>query len=129
MASEASDGVPLVLYNPPHAKRVLAPIELASILRQVPQVVGVKLADGDARWYAEAARQLDEWALYIPGHHLASGVRHGIAAGAFSNVACLSPAGAQCWTDLMTTDIKQALDIERRLCSFMDEHVVPFRRD
>ena len=129
MASEASDGVSLVLYNPPHAKRVLAPIELAGILRQVPQVVGVKLADGDARWYADAERHLDDWALYIPGHHLATGVRHGVAVGAFSNVACLSPAGAQRWTDLMTTDIKQALDIERRLRSFMDEHVVPFRRD
>jgi dihydrodipicolinate synthase/N-acetylneuraminate lyase len=91
--------------------------------------VGVKLADGDAQWYADAAQFLDDWALYIPGHHLATGARHGVAAGAFSNVACLSPAGAQRWTRLMATDIEAALDIERRLCAFMDGHVVPFRRD
>ena len=129
MAAEAAGGVPLVLYNPPHAKRVLAPQELAGILKQVPQVVGVKLADGDPQWYAEAAQYLEAWALYIPGHHLATGASHGIAAGAFSNVACLSPAGAQRWTDLMATDLDAALDIERRLCAFMDDEVVPLRRD
>lgn len=129
MAAEAAGDVPLVLYNPPHAKRVLKPAELAGILRQVPQVVGVKLADGDKQWYVEAKLHLGDWALYVPGHHLATGVRHGVATGAFSNVACLSPAGAQRWTDAISGDIESALDIERRLCTFMDEHIVPFRRD
>ena len=129
MAAEAAGNVPLILYNPPHAKRVLSPAELAAILGEVPQVVGVKLGDGDEQWYAEARRHLDDWALYVPGHHLATGVRHGVAAGAFSNVACLSPAGAQRWTALMHTNVEAALDIEQRLCAFMDEHIVPFRRD
>ena len=129
MAAEAAGNVPLILYNPPHAKRVLRPAELAAILAQVPQVVGVKLGDGDDQWYGEARQLLDDWALYVPGHHLATGVRHGVAAGAFSNVACLSPSGAQRWTGMMHTEIEQALDIERRICRFMDEHVVPFRRD
>lgn len=129
MAAEAAGNVPLILYNPPHAKRVLTPAELAATLVQVPQVVGVKLGDGDDQWYAEARRLLDDWALYVPGHHLATGMRHGAAAGAFSNVACLSPSGAQRWTEMMLTDIEGALDIERRLCRFMDEHIVPFRRD
>jgi dihydrodipicolinate synthase/N-acetylneuraminate lyase len=129
MTAEAAGNVPLILYNPPHAKRVLKPAELAAILAQVPQVVGVKLGDGDDQWYGEARWLLDDWALYVPGHHLATGVRHGVAAGAFSNVACLSPSGAQRWTEMMLTDIEGALDIERRLCRFMDEHIVPFRRD
>ena len=129
MAAEAAGAIPLVLYNPPHAKRVLRPAELAAILEQVPQVVGVKLGDGDADWYAEARQHLADWALYVPGHHLATGVREGVAAGAFSNVACLSPSGAQRWTELMLTDPEAARDIERRLCSFMDDHIVPFRRD
>ena len=129
MAAEAAGNVPLILYNPPHAKRVLKPAELAAILAQVPQVVGVKLGDGDDQWYGEAKRLLDDCALYVPGHHLATGVRHGVAAGAFSNVACLSPSGAQRWTEMMLTDIEAALDIERRICRFMDEHIVPFRRD
>jgi dihydrodipicolinate synthase/N-acetylneuraminate lyase len=129
MVADAAGEVPLVLYNPPHAKRVLKPAELAGILKQAPQVVGVKLGDGDERWYAEARMHLADWAIYVPGHHLATGVRERVAAGAFSNVACLSPGGAQRWTELMEVDIDTALDIERRLCAFMDQHIVPFRRE
>lgn len=127
MMADAAKGVPLVLYNPPHAKRVLRPVELASILAQAPSIIGVKLADGDADWYAEAKEHLDAYALYVPGHHLATGVAAGVAAGAFSNVACLSPAGAQRWTRQMTEDREKALDIERRIGLFMDRHIVPFR--
>jgi dihydrodipicolinate synthase/N-acetylneuraminate lyase len=129
MAATAADGVPLILYNPPHAKRVLGPSALAAILADVPEVIGVKLADGDAAWYEAARRHLSRLALFVPGHHLATGVREGVAAGAFSNVACLGPAGAQRWTATMRADLDHALDIERRLCAFMDEHIVPFRRD
>lgn len=127
LMAEAAGPVPLILYNPPHAKRVLAPEELGRLVRAVPAVAGIKLADGDAAWYAAAKQHLSGTALFVPGHHLATGVKHGVAAGAFSNVACLSPAGAQAWTDRMATDIGAALDLERRICRFMDEHVVPFR--
>jgi dihydrodipicolinate synthase/N-acetylneuraminate lyase len=130
MMTEAARGVPLVLYNPPHAKRVLRPAELARVLRPLgPAVVGVKLADGDAAWYAAAREHLADWLLFVPGHHLATGMREGVAAGAFSNVAALSPRGAQRWTDRMKTDLPTSLALERRICSFMDEHIVPFRRD
>ncbi|TCR65582.1 dihydrodipicolinate synthase family protein [Bosea sp. BK604] len=129
MAAELTGDIPLVLYNPPHAKRVLSPATLAAVLKQVPQVVGIKLADGDADWYAQARAHLDDWALYLPGHHLATGVQAGVAAGAFSNVACLNPRGAQSWTDMMRTDLAGAREIERRICAFMDEHILPFRRD
>jgi dihydrodipicolinate synthase/N-acetylneuraminate lyase len=127
-ACDAADGIPLVLYNPPHAKRVLAPRELAAVCSPVAGVVGIKLADGDARWYAEARQHLQAFSLFVPGHHLATGMKEGVAAGSFSNVACLSPRGAQAWTDLMREDIGKALEIERRICSFMDEHIVPFRQ-
>ncbi|KGM36025.1 dihydrodipicolinate synthase family protein [Inquilinus limosus] len=127
LMAEAAGGVPLILYNPPHAKRVLAPDELGRLVRAVPAVAGIKLADGDDAWYAAARQHLSGTALFVPGHHLATGTRHGVAAGAFSNVACLSPSGAQAWTDRMATDIEGALDLERRICRFMDEHVVPFR--
>ena len=128
-ASDAADGIPLILYNPPHAKRVLSPAELADVCGPCKSVVGIKLADGDEDWYAAARRNLGEFALFIPGHHLATGMKHGIAAGAFSNVACLSPRGAQVWTQMMDGDIERALQIESRICTFMDEYVVPFRRD
>lgn len=55
-------------------------------------------------------------------------MKHGGAVGAFSNVACLSPRGAQWWTDLMARDMEAALAIEKRICAFMDTHIVPFRQ-
>ena len=129
MAAEAARNLPLVLYNPPHAKRVLSPESLGGLVRAIPAVKVIKLADGDEAWYAAARQHLAGIALFVPGHHLATGVKAGVAAGAFSNVACLSPCGAQAWTDGMAEDIEAALDLERRLCRFMDEHIVPFRRD
>ena len=127
-ASEIANEIPLILYNPPHAKRVLSPKELGAILAETPGVVGVKLADGDANWYAEAREHLSGVSLFVPGHHLATGIREEVAAGAFSNVACLSPRGAQRWTDLMLADIDAAVEIEQRICKFMDQHIVPFRQ-
>ena len=129
MMRERAGGIPLVLYNPPHAKRVLSPQSLRRLFDTAPEVVGVKLGDGDAAWYAEARRWLSGVALFVPGHHLATGMREGVAAGAFSNVACLSPAGAQRWTDSMADDLEGALELEGRICRFMDEYVVPFKVD
>ncbi|MBX4929847.1 dihydrodipicolinate synthase family protein [Rhizobium binae] len=128
-ASETAEGIPLILYNPPHAKRVLSPVELSDVCGPCPSVVGMKIADGDDAWYAQARAYLGEFSLFIPGHHLATGIKRGVAAGAFSNVACLSPRGAQAWTKLMHTDIDAALEIEGRICAFMDSHIVPFRRE
>ncbi|MBY3181968.1 dihydrodipicolinate synthase family protein [Rhizobium laguerreae] len=128
-AAEAADGIPLILYNPPHAKRVLAPRELGMVCATVPEVIGIKLADGDASWYAEARWYLSGVSLFVPGHHLATGTREGVAAGSFSNVACLSPRGAQAWTVSMRNEIDAALDLERRICTFMDAHIVPFRQE
>ncbi|MBX5008636.1 dihydrodipicolinate synthase family protein [Rhizobium lentis] len=128
-ASEVADGIPLILYNPPHAKRVLSPAELGEVCGPCPSVVGMKIADGDDAWYAQARAHLSEFSLFIPGHHLATGMKQGVAAGAFSNVACLDPRGAQAWTELMHRDIDAALEIESRICAFMDDYIVPFRRD
>jgi dihydrodipicolinate synthase/N-acetylneuraminate lyase len=129
LASETAGVCPLILYNPPHAKRVLQPSELAAILSGFTSVVGIKLADGDDGWYAQARTHLSHLQLFVPGHHLATGTKHGVAAGAFSNVACLSPGGAQRWTDMMATDLEGALDIERRLQGFINTHVLPFARE
>lgn len=128
-ASDVADGIPLILYNPPHAKRVLSPADLASVCIPCPSVIGIKLADGDGDWYAEARRHLSEFAVFVPGHHLATGIKQGVAAGAFSNVACLNPQGAQAWTDMMKTDLEAALAIETRLVAFMNSHIVPFREE
>jgi dihydrodipicolinate synthase/N-acetylneuraminate lyase len=125
-ACAAAPGIPLVLYNPPHAKRVLSPVDLAETLTGLPQVAGIKLAIGGPDWYAAARTHLADLALFVPGHHLATGRKEGVAAGAFSNVACLSPTGAQRWTNLMDTDLEAALEIETRLRQFILGSILPF---
>lgn len=129
MAAEAAGPIPLVLYNPPHAKRALSPAELGRLLAGTPTVTAIKLADGDAGWYAAARQHLAGVSVFVPGHNLATGMREGVAVGAFSNVACLSPRGAQAWTASMAADLTGALAIEARLQVFMTDHIVPFRRD
>lgn len=127
MMREAARGIDLVLYNPPHAKRVLAPRALARLIAAVPEVVGVKLGDGDAAWYAEARAHLAGVALFVPGHHLATGMREGVAVGAFSNVACINPAAAQRWTDSMARDLAGALELEGRINRFFESAILPFK--
>ena len=127
MAANAG-GIGLVLYNPPHAKRVWSPAEIGYLAERVPALVGLKTAGGDEAWYAEMRLHLSGISVFVPGHLLASGVARG-ARGAYSNAACLSPGGAQRWYDSMATDPEGALELETRLRRFMDEHIVPFIRD
>jgi len=123
--AEAADPIGLVLYNPPHAKRVLSPAEIGRLKAAVPALVGVKVADGDEAWYTAMRAHTAGLAVFVPGHRLATGYRLG-AHGSYSNVACLHPAGAQRWYDQMTTDIEAALELETRLRTFMGGHVLPF---
>ncbi len=66
-------------------------------------------------------------AVFVPGHFLATGVQEGVAAGAYSNVACISVKGAQWWWQLMQHDLAQALDVQKRILQFFDECIVPYR--
>jgi dihydrodipicolinate synthase/N-acetylneuraminate lyase len=124
MGDEAAP-IKLVLYNPPHAKRVLAPEQLIRVLDAAPCVAGVKVADGDADWYRAMEPTMERWSVFVPGHHLATGFSRG-AAGAYSNVACLSPRGAQNWYGTMETDLPSALELESRIRRFMDAYAAPF---
>jgi dihydrodipicolinate synthase/N-acetylneuraminate lyase len=124
--AEAVAPVPLVLYNPPHAKRVLQPREFAALCEAVPQLAGVKVAGGDAPWYAAMQPLFARLSVFVPGHLLASGFAHG-AHGAYSNVACLNPRGAKRWNELMKTDLAAALEIEGRIHKFMNDYILPFR--
>lgn len=120
-AGEAAGGVPLVLYNPPHAKTVLTPAQLLAASRAVPALVGLKCAGGDAGWYHAMAPVLDRLSLFIPGHHHASGTRAG-AHGSYSNMACLSPGAAVAWARMPDA---AALDLERRIARFMQDAIAP----
>lgn len=123
--AEATDPVPLVLYNPPHAKRVLGPAEFAPLSWEVPALAGIKTAAGDAAWYAAMRSHIPHLSVFVPGHRLATGIREG-AHGAYSNAACLHPGAAQRWYECMLKDIDAALELESRLGAFMAEHIVPF---
>jgi 4-hydroxy-tetrahydrodipicolinate synthase len=116
----------LVLYNPPHAKRVLAPDELGRLAKAVPRLVGVKVAGGGEKWYAAMRENAPGLSLFVAGDRLASGILLG-AAGSYSNVACLSPGGAKWWNGLMLTNPKGALAIEQQIQSFFARYIRPLQ--
>lgn len=126
--AEIAAPINLVLYNPPQSKRVLLPQDYARLKNEVPQLVGIKVAGGDDSWYQAMQVYAAHLSIFVPGHHLASGICRG-ASGAYSNVACIHPLGAQHWYDLMQSDMEQALDIEKRIRDFMDQYIVPLMRD
>jgi dihydrodipicolinate synthase/N-acetylneuraminate lyase len=125
---ECAKPVGLVLYNPPHAKKVLTPEEFHQIQQAGIGLVGCKVADGDKGWYARMKALVPDLSLFVPGHHLATGVTMG-ANGAYSNVACLHPGAAQRWYDMMAGDMDAALEMEGRIQQFMQDHIIPFIRD
>lgn len=125
LMTEVADPVGLVLYNPPHAKRVLTPQDFFQIKESGVKLVGCKVAGGDASWYAAMQERVPELSLFIPGHHLATGIYRG-AQGAYSNIACLHPLTAQRWYETMLTDIEKALEMERRIQLFINQCIMPF---
>ncbi|GHJ37035.1 dihydrodipicolinate synthase family protein [Streptomyces sp. TS71-3] len=125
-AAEAAGDVPLVLYNPPHAKTAVRPALLGRVAREVPGLIGVKVAGGDDAWYAAMAEAAPRLSVFVPGHLLASGLARG-AHGSYSNVAALSPRGAVAWYRLMRTDPAAAADVERRIAEFFALHIAPLQ--
>lgn len=126
MAEEAGD-IPLVLYNPPHAKKVLHPEKWQMLKKAAPSLIGVKVFDNNCsqEWYGLMNANKDGISVFVPGHHLATGVVNG-ADGAYSNVACINPHAAQKWYNLMKTDMEAALELESRIQTFMKECIDPF---
>ncbi|MGZ0146374.1 dihydrodipicolinate synthase family protein [Kribbella sp. WER1] len=114
---ETADGVPLVLYNPPHAKTAVTPEQLCELAEAVPSLIGLKTAGGDRAWFDAALRSGP--AIFVPGHFLASMSALG-AHGSYSNVAALSPNGA--------VATAHDLDVERRIAEFFAAHVVPLQQ-
>lgn len=123
MAEEAAP-IGLVVYNPGHAKKTFTPGEWREVVTRVPGIVGMKVAGGDAAWYAQMKDVMAQVSVFVPGHTLATGRTLG-AAGSYSNVACLSPRGAQRWFESMTTTAAHALETERRIQAFLKAHIIP----
>lgn len=123
-----SNEIPLVLYNPPHAKTVLKPSEFGELKKLVPQIIGIKVLSGDSEWVAGIKQYATHLSVFVPGHFLASGVHNQVASGSYSNVACINPAAAQKWWNQMQTDIDPALELERRILIFFKECISPYQQ-
>ena len=125
---EVAEDIGLVLYNPPHAKKKLQPVDFETIRAEGIELVGCKLPGGDETWYRDMKKYAPELSVFIPGHHLATGISLG-AHGAYSNVACLHPKAAQRWYDSMQSDPEAAFELQSRIQAFMNNCIVPFIRD
>src|ERR1700754_1954223 len=125
-AAAAAGPVPLVLYNPPHAKTQVGPALLARAAAATPSLIGVKMAGGDEDWYAAMAESAADLSVFVPGHLLATGIARG-AHGSYSNVAAMSPRGAVAWYRMMAVDPEDALDLESRIAAFFHRHVAPLQ--
>ena len=121
--AEVADPAPLVLYNPPHAKTVLRPGQLADLASDVPALVGVKVAgtEGFYRAIRDAAPGL---AVFVPGHELSRARPLGVA-GSYSNVACLQPAGAAGWQRQMEADPASGAELGERVRMFFERYMAP----
>jgi len=124
--SATAPNMPLVLYNPPHAKRRLSLAEIAELRAKTPSLIGAKLPGGDADWFAEMRARLPDLSVFVPGHAIASGRLAG-ASGSYSNIACLSPRGAARWWNLIQEDREAALELEQRIKAFLETNVLPLR--
>jgi dihydrodipicolinate synthase/N-acetylneuraminate lyase len=122
--AEDAAPVPLVVYNPPHAKRRLTPAEWGVLLDRVAGIVGMKVSGGDSSWYEAMQPVLARSSVFIPGHLLAEGLARG-ARGAYSNVACLSPRGAQQWYELCQRDLTAGRALGQRVLQFWNEQIAP----
>ncbi|MGF1477605.1 MAG: dihydrodipicolinate synthase family protein [Geminicoccaceae bacterium] len=119
--AQAAAGVPLVLYNPAHAKTVLSPEKLLGLSESTPGLIGVKCGGGDAHWYRAMGPVFKRLSVFIPGHTYASGTARG-AHGSYSNMACLSPRAAVAWGEMPAAD---AAGLEARIARFMAEAIAP----
>ena len=83
------------------------------------------MVGGDAGWCEAMRPVLDRVSVFIPGHTLATGLSRG-AHGAYSNVACLSPRGAQRWYELCMNSPGEGLELGDRIDRFFSQEVLPF---
>lgn len=126
--ADIANPVPLVLYNPGHSKTLLKPEDFSRLQKEVPGLIGIKVAAKDDAWLRAMELHGSGLSVFIQGHRLASGFKAGIAKGSYSNIACLNPAGAVAWYQLMQEDIAEALAIENRILTFFEACIFPFAK-
>lgn len=126
--AEATASVPIVLYNPGHSKTVLKPTDFKRLSDAIPGLIGIKVAAGNLDWFEAMRSNAHQLSVFIQGHLLATGIKEGVAAGSYSNMACFNPVGAVAWYNLMLEDIAEALMVEKRIADFFENCIFPFAR-
>lgn len=124
--AQACDPVGVVLYNPPHAKRVLEPAAIGRLKQAVPALRGVKVLGGDQAWYDAMARETRDLSVFVAGHALGTWLGRG-AHGSYSNVAAFHPRGAQRWYEMILKDRAAALEMQDRIVKMINMHIAPWR--
>lgn len=125
---EEANGISLVLYNPPHAKKQLEPEEWTILKKNVPLLQGLKVFDqnGNPEWYARVRENSHCLSVFVPGYRLATGIKSGVH-GSYSNMACLNPFAAQEWYNLIRKDMEAGLELERRIEKFRQDYIHPLK--
>ncbi len=124
MLAEANP-IPIVLYMPGHAKNRLNFSELSALSAEFPGLVGVKIGNVNPEEY-DAARSLNQQlSVFIPGHHMATGIIQGIGAGSYSNVACINPNAARYWYNTIVANDTCGFAIERSIQLFFNQEIIP----
>ncbi|MBY5944650.1 dihydrodipicolinate synthase family protein [Photobacterium rosenbergii] len=116
------NGVPLILYNPPHAKVCLSAQQLKTLFDEVETLVGFKLPRITDEIAATGLAQ--NAAIFVAGHFLATDAYKG-ASGAYSNVCCLGPKATQAWTQACLALHPSALETEAQIQQFMSDNIAP----
>ncbi len=119
--------IPIVLYNPPYAQKILQPEEWSEIATAFPALIGIKVAGGDAAWHEAMREAAEKLSVFVAGIRLASGIIKGCARGSYSNLACLSPKGAVQWGRRILTDPDLALQQEEEITRVFERAIAPFR--
>ena len=122
-----ADPIPLVIYNPPNALKVLHPSEWQRLVSEVDGIIGIKVAGGDAVWHAEMRPLNERLSVFVAGIRLASGMIRGVASGSYSNLACLAPSGAVRWGQTILKNTDKALAQEDQILDVFKTALDPVR--
>lgn len=122
-ADKVSGNVPIILYNPPHAKVNLTADQLDTVFDKVEGLVGFKLPRLTDE--IEATGLATKASVFVAGHFLATDAYRG-AKGTYSNVCCLGPKAAQKWTNDCLALKPEALELEKRIQEFMTTEIAPY---
>lgn len=123
--AEEAEPIPVVLYLPGHAKTKLNSKDLQYLFDHIPELIGVKTGMITSDQYADMRELNRRMSVFVPGHHLATGIKEKIGSGSYSNVACINPDAARTWYDIILSDAERGVMIEKTIKKFFVQEIIP----